>query len=194
TDDDAMRQLLDSIYDQYAGINAVVHGAGVIEDKLLVDKTSDSWSRVVETKVLGLLLLQKYLHPESLRFFTVLSSVAGRYGNSGQSDYATANELMNRLCCQLSNNWGNKVRVKAFCWGPWGRLTFGHGMVTEETEAKFARRSIFLVSPETGSRHFKDELTHEGCHNIEIICGEGPWEQIEADIGRIENISDWKDK
>jgi acyl transferase domain-containing protein/NAD(P)H-dependent flavin oxidoreductase YrpB (nitropropane dioxygenase family)/NAD(P)-dependent dehydrogenase (short-subunit alcohol dehydrogenase family) len=190
TNDAAMRQLLDSIYAEYNRINAVVHGAGVIEDKLLVDKTSDSWSRVVETKVVGLLLLQKYLRPESLRFFTVLSSVAGRYGNSGQTDYATANELMNRLCCQLSNNWGNKVNVRALCWGPWGRLTFGPGMVTEETEAKFARRSIFLVSPETGSRLFKDELTHEGSHNIEVVCGEGPWEQIEAEIGRIERNSE----
>ena len=187
--DDAMRQLFDNIYNQYAGISGVVHGAGVIEDKLLADKTSDGWSRVVETKVIGLLLLQKYLRPEFLRFFTVLSSVAGRYGNSGQTDYATANELMNRLCCQLSNNWGNKVRVRAFCWGPWGQTTFGAGMVTKETEAKFAEKGVSLVSAEAGRRLFKDELTHSGGSNIEIVCGEGPWEQHEAAIGRIERNS-----
>lgn len=185
TNEDAMRHLLNSIYNRYAGIGAVVHGAGIIEDKLLVDKTSGSWSRVVDTKVFGLLLLQKYLRPESLRSFIVLSSVAGRYGNSGQTDYATANELMNRLCCQLRKNWDNKVNVKALCWGPWGSTTFGAGMVTEEVEAKFAQKGITLVSPEAGRQLFRDTLTHNSKTNIEIVCGEGPWEQYEAKIGKI---------
>ena len=66
TNEDAMRGLLDGLYKKYSRIDGVVHGAGIIEDKLLADKKSDSWSRVVETKVLGLLLLQKYLRPESL--------------------------------------------------------------------------------------------------------------------------------
>lgn len=189
TNEDAMRQLLDTLYKQYAEIGGVIHGAGIIEDKLLADKTSDSWSRVVETKVIGLLLLQKYLRPESLRFLTVLSSVAGRYGNSGQTDYATANELMNRLCCQLSHIWGNRVNVKALCWGPWGPTKSGAGMVTEDTEAKFARKGVTLVSAEAGRRLFKDELTHNGRNNIEIVCGEGPWEQHEAEIGQIERDS-----
>lgn len=186
TNDDGMRQLLETIYDRYTGIGAVVHGAGIIEDKLLSDKTSESWSRVVETKVVGLLLLQKYLRPEPLRFFTVLSSVAGRYGNSGQTDYATANELMNRLCCQLSYNWGDDVRVRALCWGPWGPTTFGDGMITEETEAKFVEKGVTLVSARAGRLFFKKELTRKAGTNNEIICGEGPWEQHEAEIGQIE--------
>lgn len=188
TDENAMRQLLDDIYKQYGKLDGVVHGAGVIEDKLLADKNSDSWSRVVETKVIGMLLLQKYLRPESLKFFTVFSSVAGRYGNSGQSDYATANELMNRLCCQLSRKWGNKVTVKALCWGPWGITKFGKGMVTEFTEAKFAEKGVELVGAEEGRRLFREEL-FQGDGRVEIICGVGPWEQQEAVIGRMEKQS-----
>lgn len=186
TNDDAMRKLFDGIYGKYSRITDVVHGAGIIEDKLLADKKSDSWSRVVETKVLGLLLLQKYLRPESLRFFGVMSSVAGRYGNSGQSDYATANELMNRLCCQLSRIWGNRVNVKAFCWGPWGRTKFGPGMVTPEMEAKFAAKGVSLVTAEAGREVFRKELMRGAGPDIEVICGEGPWEEREAKIGGIE--------
>ncbi len=189
TNEEAMCRLFNTIYKQYSEISGVVHGAGIIEDKLLVDKMSDSWSRVVETKVIGLLLLQKYLRPESLRFLAVLSSVAGRYGNSGQTDYATANELMNRLCCQISRIWGNRVNVKALCWGPWGTTESGAGMVTEDTEAKFARKGVTLVNAEAGRRLFKDELTHNGVANVEIVCGEGPWERHEAAIGRIERDS-----
>jgi len=178
-------KLLNQVYEKHGSIDGVVHGAGVIEDKLLADKASDSWSRVVETKVIGFLLLQKYLRPASLKFFTVFSSVAGRYGNSGQSDYATANELMNRLCCQLCELWENRVHVNALCWGPWGATKFGVGMVTAQTEAKFAEKGVFLVSAETGRRLFKDEISRGDQANVEIICGEGPWEQREAANGVI---------
>ncbi len=185
TDGEAMQKLFDQIYSQYGKIDGVIHGAGVIEDKLLADKSSESWSRVVETKVMGLLTLQKYLRPGSLKFFTVFSSVAGRYGNSGQTDYATANELMNRLCCQLSDQWGDQVIVKALCWGPWGPTKFGSGMVTEFTEAKFEEKGVKLVSAEDGRHLFSSEL-FQNDGQVEIICGEGPWEQQEAEIGRME--------
>jgi hypothetical protein len=140
----------------------------------------------VETKIIGLLLLQKYLSVTSLQFLITFSSVAGRYGNSGQSDYATANELMNRLCCQLSHKWENKVKVKALCWGPWGPTKYGGGMVTEAIEAKFAERGVQLVSAANGRHLFKNELIHSDDRQVEIICGGGPWELQEAGIGRME--------
>lgn len=189
TNEEAMHQLMDDIYQRYGALHGVVHGAGVIEDKLLADKQSESWSRVVETKVNGLFLLQKYLRPESLKFLTVFSSVAGRYGNSGQTDYATANELMNRLCCQLNEQWDNKVKVKALCWGPWGKTRFGEGMVTPETEAKFAQRGVLLVSAEEGRQLFVNDLTTNDRH-VEIICGEGPWEQQEESVGYFKKADD----
>lgn len=58
TDESSMKGLLDTIYDKYGALHGVVHGAGIIEDKLLQDKTSESWSRVVETKVLGLFIFK----------------------------------------------------------------------------------------------------------------------------------------
>jgi hypothetical protein len=113
--------------------------------------------------------------------------VAGRYGNSGQTDYATANELMNRLCCQLNTLWAQKVKVKALCWGPWRQTKFGTGMVTEYTEAKFAEIGVKLVGLEDGRHLFKEELAHADDGYVEIVFGEGPWEQQEAAIGRIES-------
>ena len=183
-----MGQLVRDIESRHGPIGGVVHGAGVIEDKLLADKTSDSWSRVVETKVLGLLTLQRHLRPESLRFLSVFSSVAGRYGNSGQSDYATANELMNRLCCQLRDQWGGRVNVNALCWGPWGATQFGAGMVTAQTEAKFAAKGVTLVSAEEGRRLFIEELGRQSTPQVEIVCGQGAWEQHEAARGQVQVV------
>jgi malonyl CoA-acyl carrier protein transacylase/NAD(P)-dependent dehydrogenase (short-subunit alcohol dehydrogenase family) len=190
TDEPAMQALLADLYLRHGHIDGVVHGAGVIEDKLLADKASDSWSRVVETKVLGLLLLQKHLRPERLQFLSVFSSVAGRYGNSGQSDYATANELMNRICEHLRGRWGAQVNVNALCWGPWGATKFGAGMVTAETEAKFAAKGVELVSAEVGRQLFRDELARAAGGPVEVVCGAGPWERHEAEVGAIRQQPD----
>jgi acyl transferase domain-containing protein len=188
TSEAQMGRLIADIEARLGAIGGVVHGAGVIEDKLLADKTSDSWSRVVETKVLGLLLLQRHVKPDSLRFLSVFSSVAGRYGNSGQSDYATANELMNRLCCQLRDQWrdqwGGQVNVNALCWGPWGATRFGAGMVTAQTEAKFAAKGVTLVSAQEGRRVFIEELARSAsAAPVEVVCGQGAWEAHEAARG-----------
>ena len=180
TDDAAMGRLIAGVQERLGSIGGVVHGAGVIEDRLLVDKTADSWSRVVETKVLGLLALLRHLRPDALRFLTVFSSVAGRYGNRGQTDYATANELMNRLCCQLRDQWGDRVGVSALCWGPWGATTFGAGMVTAETEAKFAAKGVALVDAAQGRRLFADAVRAAPGGPVEIVCGQGAWEAHEA--------------
>ena len=185
TDEQGVRALVQDITQRFGPISGVVHGAGIIEDKLLADKASDSWSRVVETKVIGLLLLQKYLDPQALKFFCVFSSVAGRYGNSGQSDYACANELMNRLCVALQSRWGGHIAVSALCWGPWGATKFGAGMVTAETEAKFAREGVKLVSAELGRKLFLEELTRKAGTPVEVVCGEAAWDTREAELGAI---------
>jgi NAD(P)-dependent dehydrogenase (short-subunit alcohol dehydrogenase family) len=185
TDEDGIRALVEDVTRRYGAINGLVHGAGIIEDKLLADKSSESWSRVVETKIIGLLLLQKHLDAAALKFLTVFSSVAGRYGNSGQSDYACANELMNRLCVALQQRWGEHVAVSALCWGPWGPTRFGAGMVTAETEAKFARIGVKLVSAELGRKLFREELTRIAGTPVEIVCGEAAWDTREAELGVI---------
>jgi NAD(P)-dependent dehydrogenase (short-subunit alcohol dehydrogenase family) len=185
TDEDGIRALVEDVAGRHGGIDGIVHGAGVIEDKLLADKRSDSWSRVVDTKVVGLLLLQKFVDPARLKFFTVFSSVAGRYGNSGQSDYATANELMNRLCIALQARWGARVAVSALCWGPWGATRFGAGMVTAETEAKFAEQGVRLVSAALGRRLFRQELARAAGTPVEVVCGEALWDSREAELGVI---------
>ncbi len=180
---DMLPALVNDVVARHGRIDGIVHGAGVIEDKLLADKSSESWSRVVETKVLGMLALAQAVDPATLKFFTVFSSVAGRYGNSGQSDYATANELMNRLAQQLQARWGEGVVVSAFCWGPWGATKFGAGMITAETEAKFAAKGVKLVSAELGRRLFREELTRRAGLPVEVICGEADWDSHEARRG-----------
>jgi NAD(P)-dependent dehydrogenase (short-subunit alcohol dehydrogenase family) len=180
-DEKAVSNLLNDIYSTYNRLDGVVHGAGIIEDKYLSDISSESWDRVYNTKVQGLLILSKYVKSD-LKFLTVFSSVAGRYGNSGQANYATANEMMNRICSQIQNLWNDKVRVSSLCWGPWSATKFGAGMITPATEEKFAKQGVHLVSAYQGQKLFHHQITIG--NDVEIICGVAPWESEETKLGQ----------
>jgi hypothetical protein len=62
-------------------------------------------------------------------------------------------------------------------------------MVTAETEAKFAAKGVKLVSAKEGRRLFKEEMVCGNDGQVEIIAGQGPWEQQEAALGHMEKRS-----
>ena len=172
--------LLDGIYVRHSRLDVVIHGAGIIEDKLIVDKTKDSFDRVFDTKVDSAFILNRHLRPDFLKAIVLFSSVAGRCGNRGQSDYAAANEIMNRLAWQMDRHWQN-TRVVAINWGPWDTT----GMASEEVKRQFRERGIIPIPLPGGRQFFADELRYGRKGEVEVIAGEGPWESSEAEMGYI---------
>ncbi|WP_406700276.1 SDR family NAD(P)-dependent oxidoreductase [Singulisphaera sp. Ch08] len=116
-DVDALRKVLARWQTRFGPVRGLIHGAGIIHDKLLRDKTLESYDRVLSTKLDGALNLASLLDPESLRFAAFFSSVAGRFGNRGQVDYAAANDTLNKLALWLDRRWSG--RVVSVNWGPW---------------------------------------------------------------------------
>ncbi len=173
--------LIDSIYSRYGRLDAVVHGAGIIEDKLIVDKTPASFDRVFDTKVDSTFILSRHLRPNSLKILVLFSSVAGRCGNRGQSDYAAANEIVNRLAWQIDERWPN-TRVVAINWGPWDTT----GMASEEVKRQFRERGVIPIPLPAGRQFFVEELRYGHKGETEVIAGEGPWEADEAEKGKIQ--------
>ncbi len=100
-DESALAGVLDDVYRRFGTIDGVIHGAGVIQDKLIRDKTPESYDRVFGTKVESALILSRRLKFEQLQFCVFFTSVAGRFGNRGQSDYAAANEVLAKLAIHL---------------------------------------------------------------------------------------------
>ena len=177
--------LISEIYARYGRLDGVIHGAGLIEDKMIVDKDADSWLRVVETKAFSAFAIARALKPESLRFFVLFGSVAGRYGNSGQADYGVANELLNRFAWQLRALWPQTVKIAVLNWGPWLGTRHGSGMVSDETRRKFEAKGVALVEPTGGGIACRDEILHGPIDDVEIVIGEGPWEKHETDQSAI---------
>src|SRR5262249_61974790 len=124
-DEAALRGVLDRWQGRYGRLVGLVHGAGVIQDKLLRDKSPESFDGVVGTKLDAALALARLVDPSALRFAAFFSSVAGRFGDRGQADYAAADDALNQLAVWLDRRWPG--RVVSMIWGPWS----GGGMVSD---------------------------------------------------------------
>jgi acyl transferase domain-containing protein/NAD(P)H-dependent flavin oxidoreductase YrpB (nitropropane dioxygenase family)/NAD(P)-dependent dehydrogenase (short-subunit alcohol dehydrogenase family) len=168
----AFGDLLDQIYSRYGRLDGVIHGAGVIEDRLLRDKSWDSFDRVFGTKTESAFILSKKLHPETLKFLVLFSSVAGRFGNRGQADYTAANEVYNKLAIYLDRKWPG--RVLTINWGPWKSA----GMVSAQVQRQFEERGVALIEPAVGARTFDLELHRGRKGEGEVLIGDGPWRQF----------------
>jgi len=154
--------LIDQLYAQYGKIDGVLHGAGVIEDKLMRDKTQESYAKVFSTKVDSAVILAKKLRPESLKFCVFFSSIAGRFGNVGQSDYSAGNEFLNKLAQDLDRRWPG--RVVAVNWGPWDA-----GMVSDELRKIYESRRMYLIPVADGVSRMEQELRMNGQARPEVL-------------------------
>ena len=153
------------------GIDGVIHGAGIIDDKLVKDKTPESFDRVFGTKVESAAILARHLKPENLKFCAFFASIASRYGNRGQADYAAANEVLSKLAHQLDRRWPG--RVFAVAWGPWAEV----GMVSH-LEKHLVKRGLKLIPPEEGAARFADELEHGRKGESEVLIAGGEEHEI----------------
>jgi NAD(P)-dependent dehydrogenase (short-subunit alcohol dehydrogenase family) len=162
-DEQAFGALIDDVYATYGRLDGVIHGAGIIEDKLVRDKSAESFDRVFRTKAVSAFVLGRHLQPESLRFVVFFSSVAGRFGNRGQADYAAANEVVSKLAVVLQRRW--PVRVCSIAWAPWDKL----GMVSPELKREFARRGVELLSPVAGRRALWQEIQQGPATGAEVV-------------------------
>jgi malonyl CoA-acyl carrier protein transacylase len=146
-------------------ITALVHGAGVIADKRIGEKTDEQWARVFDTKVQGLRALLAAVAEDPIAMVCVFSSVAGRFGNEGQADYAMANEVASKVAAAEARRRG--CAAKALHWGPWDG-----GMVDAGLKAHFAARGVELLPLESGARRFVSELGDARAR--EVVIGAAP--------------------
>jgi NAD(P)-dependent dehydrogenase (short-subunit alcohol dehydrogenase family) len=161
-DGERFGRLIDETYERFGRIDGVVHGAGVIEDRRIPDKTLASFANVFRTKVDSAWVLARKLRPEALKFVVFFGSVSGRFGNAGQVDYSAANEVLNKLAGDLGRRW--PARVVCINWGPWDG-----GMVSDGLRQVYAARGIGLIPVEAGIEAFLAELRLGGRSSPEVV-------------------------
>ncbi|GHG50085.1 hypothetical protein GCM10018779_09850 [Streptomyces griseocarneus] len=146
-------------------VTGVIHAAGVLADQPLRDKTPQDIARVTGAKLTGLINVLEALPAENLRRLVVFTSVAGVYGNWRQTDYAMANEALNRFACAWQAN-RPYCRVAALAWGPWHG-----GMASTEALRLFERIGVTPLGREEGCAYFVEEMTAERAGGTVTVLG-----------------------
>ncbi|MEZ8059985.1 phosphopantetheine-binding protein [Vibrio splendidus] len=147
----------------FEGITGLIHGAGVLADKHIQDKTLDELNMVYGTKVGGLEAVLSGLDSSKLKLIAMFSSAAGFYGNTGQSDYSMSNEILNKAALQLSAR-NPQAKVMSFNWGPWDG-----GMVNAALKRMFTERGVYVIPLQAGAELFSSQLLNET--GIQLLVG-----------------------
>jgi len=164
-DREALSHVLDEVRERWGRIDGVVHAAGVLADKRIVDKTDEQFRRVFNTKIDGLQALLDATEGDSLKSMVLFSSVAASSGNVGQADYAMANEVLERVATRRAVE-APQTRCRAIGWGPWNG-----GMVTPELARNFAARGVPLIELAAGARAFVGEFSAGADHPAVVVGG-----------------------
>ena len=100
-----------------------------------------------------------------LAYLILFSSAAGFFGNVGQTDYALANEILNKIAHQIKRKQPH-CRVLSLNWGPWDG-----GMVTPALKKAFDGKHIELISIEDGARMMVAEMKNADPGPVEVLIG-----------------------
>ena len=134
-------------------IRGVVHGAGVQRGRLIGDLTNEEANRTIATKLEPLFAMLDALDFSELRLFSAFGSVAGMFGNAGQTDYALANDLLAGAVLAIGKRWP-QLHAQTVDWTAWT----GTGMVSPEEEKRFAEAGLRPLDPQRGVRLFLDAV------------------------------------
>ena len=98
-DADAVAAVVREVVEAHGRVDVLLHAAGLEISRSLPDKSAEEFALVFDVKVEGWFNLMDALGRTPVGSVMAFSSIAGRFGNAGQTDYAAANDL---LCKAMS--------------------------------------------------------------------------------------------
>ncbi len=164
-DTEAVKTKISAIETRLGTVTGIIHGAGNLADKLIENKTEKDFEKVYAAKVKGLENILNCLDLTQLEHLVLFSSVAGFFGNVGQTDYALANEILNKSA-HLAKQYNPSCHVVSINWGPWDS-----GMVSPQLKKFFQLYNIDLIPVETGGKMLVKELAEREDGSPQIVIG-----------------------
>ncbi|MBI9088117.1 MAG: SDR family NAD(P)-dependent oxidoreductase [Desulfobacterium sp.] len=157
TDREAIKSQLSAATEKLGPVTGIIHGAGVLADRFIEEKTVADFTAVFATKINGLAAMLSCVDESRLKHLALFSSAAGFFGNEGQSDYAVANEILNKTAYRFRNKYP-ECHVNAFGWGPWDG-----GMVTPALKRMFESKGVDVICLDGGAKLFSQEMQMMEC-------------------------------
>ncbi|HEX4982311.1 MAG TPA: SDR family NAD(P)-dependent oxidoreductase [Ilumatobacteraceae bacterium] len=167
TDGDAVGAVFRELQASHARIDVLLHAAGLEISHTLDNKPTREYDLVFGVKGDGWFNLMHGLGDLALGTAVVFSSIAGRFGNGGQTDYSAANDL---LCKCISNFRSTRPESRgiAIDWTAWASI----GMASRGSIPKMMELAgIDMLPPETGVPVVRHEITAGGPGGEVVVAG-----------------------
>ena len=125
TDEDFAQRFVDTAVDSFGGFDIIVNNAGYTWDSVIQKMTDEQWDTILDLHLKAPFRILRAAQPfikanptDYHRKVVNISSVAGVYGNPGQSNYAAAKAGVIGLTKTLAKEWGRyRVNVNAVAFG-----------------------------------------------------------------------------
>jgi len=123
TDQHAVQNVVKTVVKAEGRVDVLVHAAGLERSRKLESKPVEEVKETLAVKAGGWFHLIKALekNKKPLKAVVTFTSVAGRFGNSGQTDYSAANDLVCRLSYAMRRQ-NPGLKVLALDWSAWGEV------------------------------------------------------------------------
>ncbi|MFI2511764.1 type I polyketide synthase [Streptomyces sp. NPDC018972] len=170
-DRDALARLVAGVEADGRPIRAVVHTAGLAQDRSVLDTDPRDCADVLAGKAVGAANLDAVLGDRPLDAFVLFSSVAGVWGGGVQGAYAAANAALDALA---ERRRARGLAATSIAWGPWAE----HGMVGAERDVRrLARRGLRPLGTDDGLA----ALAHAvGRPEATVAVADVDWERFTA--------------
>ncbi|OBH44101.1 type I polyketide synthase [Mycobacterium mantenii] len=134
-------RLLERIRAELPPLAGVAHLAGVLDDALLSQQNPERFRTTLAPKAFGACHLDRLTKDDELDFFIVSSSVSSLFGSPGQSNYATANALLDGL---VARRRAQGLPATGVNFGPWAQ---GGMASSEAATANIAAQGLIPLEP-----------------------------------------------
>jgi enediyne polyketide synthase len=105
TDLEALRKVVTEVESSLGPITGILHGAGLSQPHFFSDMSLDTALHCIRVKVQGLWNLLTTVPLNQLKTLQVISSVLGKTGMQGQSDYTLANAWLDGIVKQVKKKY-----------------------------------------------------------------------------------------
>jgi len=117
-DDDAVKTMVDAIFDRHARLDVVVNNAGGSPYVLTADSSAKFNRKIIELNLIGALSVSQHANDKMQTqqrggAIVNICSVSGRRPTPGTAAYGAAKAGLESLTETLAVEWGPKVRVNA---------------------------------------------------------------------------------
>ncbi|MDD2774216.1 MAG: SDR family NAD(P)-dependent oxidoreductase, partial [Elusimicrobiales bacterium] len=163
-------ETLKAVKAKYGSVDGVAHFAGLERSKLVNEKTVEEFLRVYDVKAASAMALLASDVVREKGFWMFISSIAGKFGNLGQSDYASASDYIAKLANSLSAKG-----VRAFAADMSGFAQIGMA-ARPGVETFLKSQGMEFLQPVEGMQALLDE----------IVYGETPEIVLSGTLGKLD--------